>query len=130
VRYTNRQLLALVQAIRARKDRPAIIILQADEGPWPARIAGDEHTVGMDTTPVHWQNLRAADLLEKQAIFHAISLPDASVPLAADMSPVNTFRLIFRHWFGADLPPLPDESYIYLDNGRVFGFQRITEKLR
>jgi hypothetical protein len=132
VRYTNRQLLDLAEAIRTRSDRPSIIIFQADEGPWPERIAGDEHNVGMDTTPVKWQTLSDQELLEKQAIFHAIYLPDsiARTTLSPHMTPVNTFRYIFRNWFNANLPVLSDENHIYLDNSRVLGFQDVTDRLR
>ena len=131
VRYTNKRLLDLVSRIQGNPDRAAIIILQADEGPWPERIAGDEHTVGMDTTPVKWKLLSGPELLEKQAIFHAIYFPPEKglAKLPSRMTPVNTFRTIFRQWFGADLPPLPDENFIYLDNNQVLTFERITNKL-
>jgi hypothetical protein len=131
VRYTNDRLLDMIRRIQAQSRGKAIIILQADEGPWPQRIAGDEHTLGLDTNPVDWTELSPAELREKMAIFHALYLPDGvanSLPPA--MSPVNTFRFIFRHWFGADLPPLPDENFIYLDDRHVFTFQRVTEGLR
>jgi hypothetical protein len=132
VKYTNHKLLALVSAIRRQQDRPAIIILQADEGPWPSRIAGDEHTVGMDTTPVKWKSLTDQELREKQAIFHAIYLPEGSkqILLPSTLTPVNTFRLIFRHWFNADQPALDDRNYIYLDNNHVLGFEDVTRRLR
>ncbi|MBT3702065.1 MAG: sulfatase-like hydrolase/transferase [Alphaproteobacteria bacterium] len=132
VEYTNQRLLDLVSDIRARSNRQSIIILQADEGPWPASTAGDEHTAGMDTTPVKWRTLTDEDLLEKQAIFHAIYLPEKKgvEKLPATMTPVNTFRLIFRHWFGANLPVLSDENYIYLNNNRVLGFDRVTDRLK
>ena len=132
VRYTNKRLIDLVSHIQGNPDRAAIIILQADEGPWPERIAGDEHTVGMDTTPVKWKSLSSPELLEKQAIFHAIYFPTGKglAKLPPTMTPVNTFRTIFRQWFGADLPRLPDENFIYLDNNRVVTFEQITDKLR
>ena len=132
VRFTNDRLMRLINHIKAQQGREPIIILQADEGPWPVRIAGDERYVGMDTTPVNWATLSGAELLEKLAIFNAIHLPGEAKGerLPATMTPVNTFRLIFRRWFGADLPPLPDESYVYLDNQRIFSFQRVTEHLR
>ena len=132
VRYTNKRLIDLVSHIQGNPDRAAIIILQADEGPWPERIAGDEHTVGMDTTPVKWKSLSSPELLEKQAIFHAIYFPTGKglAKLPPTMTPVNTFRTIFRQWFGADLPRLPDENFIYLDNNRVLTFEQITDKLR
>jgi len=128
VRYANQRLQVLVKRIKEQSAREAIIILQADEGPWPQRIAGDEQYVGMDTTPVRWATLSPQELREKMAIFHAIHLPGGkkALRLPMTMTPVNTFRLILSRWFGADLPPLKDESYIYLDNQRIFSFERVT----
>ena len=131
VRYTNDQLRRLVRRIKDSSDGEAIIILQADEGPWPKRFAGDEHTLGLDTNPINWLGLSTAELREKMAILNAIYLPGgtAAARLPRTMTPVNTFRLIFRQWFGADLPALPDENFIYLDDRRVFGFRRVTDQL-
>jgi hypothetical protein len=137
LRYTNNQLARVVKLIQAQSKGQAIIILQADEGPWPERFAGDEHTLGLDANPVQWTRLSASELREKMAIFNAIYLPDQKTAqgspasaLPAAMTPVNTFRLIFRRWFGADLPALPDENHIYLDDSRVLEFQPVTDGLR
>jgi len=135
VRYTNDQLQRLVGHIQQQSKGRAIIILQADEGPWPARFAGDEHTLGLDTNPIRWTDLTDPELVEKMAILNAIYLPPGPdgkpvAELAATMTPVNTFRLIFRHWFNAELAPLADKNQIYLDGSRVLGFHDVTERLR
>jgi len=131
VRYTNDQLRSLISVIQAQSGREAIIIVQADEGPWPARFAGDELTLGLDTNPIKWRELSDAELREKMAILHAIYVPARHrTALARTATPVNTFRLIFRRWFGADLPALADENHIYRDDQHVFEFQRVTERLR
>ncbi len=131
VNYTNDQLRSLIAVIQAQSGGQAIIIVQADEGPWPQRFAGDELTLGLDTNPIAWADLSDAELREKMAILHAIYLPANDRPqLPATSTPVNTFRLIFRRWFGADLPALADQNHIYLDDQHVYDFRRVTERLR
>ena len=46
---------------------------------------------------------------ERHAILNAYYLPgDGSKKLYPSISPVNTFRVVFSHYFGADLDLLPD----------------------
>ena len=47
-------------------------------------------------------------------ILYALHLPQETLPVAilADFTPVNTFRLVFSEFFGADIPQLEDRSYI------------------
>ncbi len=43
---------------------------------------------------------------------NAYYFPDGGSPQVYDsVSPVNTFRIIFNRYFGADLPLLPDRHY-------------------
>jgi len=108
MRYTNTH---MEQVIDCLQDRPAdqqpIIIIQADEGPYPPRFAHDQ--LGFD-----WSQATPSELLAKYSILDAMYLPglpaDASPP-PAGMSSVNTFRYLFHSYFGADLPLLPDRSY-------------------
>ncbi len=129
VTLTNRLLLAAIDQILAANPN-AVIVVQADEGPWPASIAGDEYSIGMDTTPAEWAAMTPAETKEKVAILNAIRLPGAEAQLYPEMTPVNTFRLIFRHLFGSELPPVPDESYLYLDNKHLYDFVPVTEWVR
>jgi hypothetical protein len=43
---------------------------------------------------------------------------------------VNTFRLIFDRYFGADLPILPDRAYVIRSNQRPFDLVDVTERIR
>jgi hypothetical protein len=40
------------------------------------------------------------------------------------VTPVSALRLVLRHYFGADLPPLPDASY-WSSNDRPYDFARV-----
>jgi hypothetical protein len=42
---------------------------------------------------------------------------------------VNTFRTIFREYFGADLPDLPVHSYNWPDNDHIYDFHDMNEFL-
>jgi hypothetical protein len=50
-------------------------------------------------------------LREGSAILNAYYLPGAADALYETISPVNSFRLVFRDYFGLDYPPLPDHSF-------------------
>jgi hypothetical protein len=76
---------------------PSIIILQSDHGPGS----------GLD-----WNDVDKSDLKERFGILNAYYFPDADYKeLYQTITPVNTFRLIFNHFFGAHYELLPDNSY-------------------
>ena len=93
-----------------------IVIVQADEGPLLCR------------------NVDCPEVTEEYAairfgILNALYLPEVEVDLPATFTSVNTFRTIFRAYFGADLPDLPDHSYTWPDNDHVYDFIEVTELL-
>ena len=96
-----------------------MIILQADEGPYPSRFARDPERFDWleEATP--------EEILQKHGILNAMHLPGID-PEAAGvhdrMSPVNTFRIVFNEYFGADLPLLPDRVYLTPNYARMYDF--------
>lgn len=81
--YTDSYLLEVVDAIRAKSARPAVIILQGDHGiQAPGRLT----------------------------ILNAISIPGGSDQLYESETPVNTFRIVFNAIAGTSYPLLPDRS--------------------
>ena len=131
MKYANEQILATVDQLLARPGPKPIIILQADEGPWPEKFAGDEVTaLGRDVSSVNWLKATPEELREKMAIFSAIYAPRLPLSdLTARMSPVNTFRIILKYYFNVPIEPLPDRNKIYLDNGNLYTFKDVTEIL-
>jgi hypothetical protein len=88
VAYLDSRLIPLLRKIIASSPTPPIIILQGDHG-------GIE-TIGQ----------------ERMAILNAYYLPEeGSRLLYENISPVNTFRLIFNHYFGTRYDLLEDTSY-------------------
>ena len=101
--YTNSRLMRFVEGLLALpEDRQPIIILQADEGPWPERYAADK--VGFD-----WQRASADELDIKFGIMNAWYVPGgADLQLPQSLTAINTFPVLFDRYFGLDYPLLPD----------------------
>ena len=101
----NNMLIELIDELLLSSEVPPIIILQADEGPYPGgqgKWAGE----------YGWEEATTAELRQKMGILNAYYLPntDADV-LYSSITPVNSFRLVFNLYFDADLELLPDYSY-------------------
>jgi hypothetical protein len=122
--FTDRQMEAIIEPLVAlpEAERP-IIIVQADEGPYPPPYA-------KDTIHYDWATATPDELEIKFGILNAMFLPGidpSAVPQT--ISSVNTFRLLFDRYFGADLPLLPDRSYTSAAKFRPYDFTDITGRL-
>lgn len=96
VAFLNEKILAAVDAILDRSPQPPVIIIQGDHG-------SRAHT--------DFDRPEATYLRESLAILNAYHLPgDGRRLLYPTISPVNTFRLIFKHYLGADLELFDDRS--------------------
>jgi hypothetical protein len=117
VMFTNKKVLAAVDRLLSDSIDP-IIILQADEGPFPAAFTKDqEHFDWLKATP--------EEISQKFGILNAIHLPgvdSADYGFTDHTSPVNEFRIVFDAVFGADLPLLPDVTYLSPDYARMYDF--------
>ena len=123
---TNRMVMDLVDKLKSTSEVPPIIILQADEGPYPERYRAGDRTF-------RWEQATDMELKEKMGILNAYYLPgvDYSDPrLYPSITPVNSFRLVFDLYFGTKLGPLDDSSYVYANYSRPYKFLDITQRLR
>jgi len=126
LKYTNARLKAILEPLLAKPEaeRP-IIIIQADEGPYPPRYASD--TVTFD-----WSTATPDELEIKYGILNAMYLPGlpagATLPYST-ISSVNTFRLLFDDYFDANLPLLPDRSYTSRGKFYPYDLTEITDRL-
>jgi hypothetical protein len=94
--YLNAKILAAVDVILRQSPEPPVIVLQGDHG---SRAYTD------------FDRPEASYFRENLAILNAYHLPGGAGALVyPTISPVNTFRLIFKHYFGADLELLEDRS--------------------
>jgi hypothetical protein len=85
IQFIDKAIIPILHTIISKSKKPPIIVLLGDHG-----LAG---------------NNRYTDLL-------AYYLPNGSGKLYPSISPVNSFRLIFDEYFGANYPLLPDLTYI------------------
>lgn len=103
--FTNARMLAIIDDLLAvpAAERP-VIIVQADEGPYPSHLE--------DETRYDWTTASLEEREIKFGILNAWFLPDGrDIGLYPEISPVNTFRLLFNGYFDTNLPLLPDESF-------------------
>jgi len=83
----------LVTVLQKNSATLPIIIVQADHGIRPSNVGCD---IGID---------------EWRKVFNALYLPGMDrAALYQSMSPVNTFRIIFNHYFNTNYELLPDDS--------------------
>ena len=104
--YTNQRLRGWIESLQALpEDRRPIVILQADEGPYP-------RAYGSNTATFDWSGASTRDLDIKYGILNAWYLPDGTDPGLYDtMTSVNTFPTLFSGYFGLDVPKLDDRIY-------------------
>jgi hypothetical protein len=95
--FVNKKISETIDRIVSNSREPPVVILQADHG------AG---------SMLHWEDPDKTNLKERMSILNAYYLPgDGHEQLYEDITPVNTFRVIFNHYFGTEYELLKDESY-------------------
>lgn len=113
--FANDQIREIVgYLLSGPEDQRPVVIIEGDEGPLACR-----NTDCVSTTS-DYLRIRLGNLV-------AMYLPGVDVDIPETFSSVNTFRLVFRHYFGADLPPLPDHSFTWPDDDHIYDFRDVTE---
>ena len=106
--FVNKKVEALVDAILSKSDAAPVIILQADHGP---------NSAYSSTTP--YAELTDMQIHERFNILNAYYLPEnGSQLLYESITPVNSFRIVFNLYFGANYELLEDKSYFSHRNQR------------
>jgi hypothetical protein len=127
LKFTNTQMLAWIDKVLAEPaDQRPIIIMQADEGPWPQGYRRDE--LGFD-----WTSASTDDLKEKFGILSAFYLPSKTpqqVGLYPSITPVNQFRALFDSYFDLDLDLLPDRNYIWPNQHDIYTLIDVRDKVQ
>jgi len=119
LQFANKKILHLVDTLISDSASPPVIILQADEGPYTRVVKSVEE----------W---RKADrrLRYRTGILNAYYLPQRNQTiLHKEISPVNTFRLIFNLYFGTSFEILEDEIFISVKNENLYEFRDITKSI-
>lgn len=122
--FTNKKIKVLIDKLLTTSEVAPIVILQADEGPYPLRYE-------LNKMSFNWQQARNAEIEEKMKIFNAYYLPDVdNNVLYPSITPVNSFRLIFNLYFDTHFKLLPDKSYVFLDWSHPYKFFNVTDKVK
>ncbi|MET0773109.1 MAG: hypothetical protein ABWZ82_08505 [Candidatus Limnocylindrales bacterium] len=125
--YTNGRIRSLVsRLLDVPPDERPIIIVAADEGPYPDRYHADQD--GFD-----WATATPDELATKYGVLQAMYLPgdtpaDAPAPYQ-DMSVINTFPIVLDRYFGQDIPLFEDRSFSSRSWDRPYDLAEITERL-
>lgn len=112
VEFLQNSILLMIDEIISNSDSLKIIILQGDHGP------------GMF---YDHENLANSDIPERLGILNAFYFFDQDYSqLYTQISPVNTFRVIFSQYFNKEIPILIDKHYYYAG---VWNFIRVDHLL-
>ncbi len=119
VLFANRKILHLVDTLISESAKPPVIVFQADEGPYASIVKTDEE-------------LRRSDsrVRIRTGILNSYYLPQRTQTiLHKEITPVNTFRLIFNLYLGTSFEILEDKTFISRQNDNLYEFIDITKTL-
>ena len=123
VRYANSLIKDFVSALLAKSGTKPIIIIQADEGPFPERYPSSRS--------LSWRDATADELRIKTGILNAYYFPDGDYrDLYQSITPVNTFRILFNKYFRTKFDHLPDRIYAFPDIFKIYEFFDVTDIVR
>lgn len=108
-KHTSKRLVEMVDRILDESENPPIIILQGDHGPYyrPSGYADEPEDSNYP------EDMRGAGKYVRAGVLNAYCLPDGGVKhLYPGITPVNSFRVVLNHYFGANYELLPDVTYI------------------
>jgi hypothetical protein len=125
--FTNDRIRRIVDELLAGPDETdPVVIIAADEGPYPIRYALDQ--VGFD-----WDTATPEELETKYGILFAMYLPGDAPPGAPEpypsMTSINTFPIVFDRYFGTDIPLFPDRIWSSSSWVRPYDLTEITDRL-
>jgi len=130
----NKMTKAAVETILSKSSQPPVIVIQGDEGHYGMKYP---YIKGTDYSQIDSKTLQ-----ERARILNAYYLPGVEVGkiLYPSISPVNSFRVILKTYFGADLGVLPDRSFIFPNDrdspwyykldGPIKEFMDVTDKVK
>lgn len=115
--FANSQIKEIVGYLLAgaEKTRP-IVIIEGDEGPLMCP------SVDCVMNTPEYLRIRLGNLV-------AMYLPGVDEVLPDTFTSVNTFRVVLREYFGAELEPLRDRSFTWPDNHHIYDFRDVTDQI-
>lgn len=118
----NSKIKKLISAILSNSKNPPVIIIQSDEGPYKV----DE--MNLNGEQIDWTKVSKEAIKTHLNILNAYYLPGYDYKkLYPNISPVNSFRLVFNHYINTDLKLLQDRNYFIPNIDRPYNYTDITE---
>jgi hypothetical protein len=109
--FVNKKVKDIVDELLSETDNQPVILLQADHGP---SFTGE------------WNQPTEGFLNERMRILNAYYLPDDGESLLYEsITPVNTFRVVFNHYFNTSYELLQDEVY-FSNYSHPYEFMNVT----
>jgi hypothetical protein len=122
LRFTNTMVKRAIDEIISKSKNPPVIILQSDHGPAHTYLG---HPLGGG-----WDNPTRTNVQERMRNFNAYYFPDKAYNILYDsITPVNSFRKIFNHFFNTSLVLLNDESF-FSDHKYPYKLTNVTDSAR
>jgi hypothetical protein len=130
LRFTNERLIELVDRLQSGEPSTwPIILIAADEGPFPERYAADEWSFP-------WLEATPEELVTKFSTLAAIHVPGVDrdglveAGFTDRITPVNLFRVVFNAAFGTELAALPDRNWSFTVQRELYEQVDVTERVR
>ncbi|WP_406701361.1 hypothetical protein V5E97_40190 (plasmid) [Singulisphaera sp. Ch08] len=112
--FLTKQIERTIDRILAESPEPPIIILQSDHG------SGLRH---------HLNDLEMTDLRERMSILNCYYFPDRNYEgLTDQITPVNSFRVVLKNIFGANLPQRSNQN-LFSTYDDPFKFVDVTDRM-
>jgi len=112
--YTSKAALDLIQMILRKSEQTPIIILQSDHGLRPNEP---------------WANTERFVRLRGRILNAYLVPPAMRENLYPTITPVNTFRLLFKTVFGAPVQLIEDRTYFAPEKKHLYAFEDVSDLL-
>jgi hypothetical protein len=123
--YINKRIKDLISTITAQSPG-AVIIIQADEGPYPKQFRGPM-SENLYYDPI---NLPEKEMKQKFGVMASYRLPGLSADdIKQANSSVNVFRVVLDKYLGFSLPTLPDCHFAVGTKFNIFDYTLVNDRL-
>jgi hypothetical protein len=111
IKFVNNEIIKVIEKILDKNEKP-IIVIQSDHGS------------GFD---IDWKNPDESMILQRTSILNAYYVPEISEnKFYENITPVNSFRIIFNNYFNGNYKILEDRNY-WNNIDKPFDFHDVTE---
>ncbi len=134
IEFINAKLQELFATVKEQSADKAVVILQADEGPYPVYFLDRTFDPVKSGSVVMHSDMRSWSqqaLQMKMGILAAYHMPGVRPELIQEQgTPANIFRIVLNEYLGYRLPYLPACHFGYADGrSRANAYTEITDKI-